>query len=269
MATPHLEVIPRIIDTSIAAAYQAPSETAETPTVFDKQDSAQSQQECNNVVASGSMTVTQKFFSTLRDYIIPILFIVAVIAIIYVLWKYWTTYRASTKEPIVAEPNSNQLEVPTQSEHASSLDLSKYILSNESSNGDNESVQGKLSTIDELEETNSLPSIEYNDEEEDESSEASEDEEEDESSEASDEEDEYESESESIVSVPDFNVISNLINQPIDEYDNNRFEYLNDDDTNIQGHLDAEETHMDEEEVEPQPVPKTAKRAKRSKRVVL
>ena len=71
-----------------------------------------------------------------------------------------------------------------------------------------------------------------------------------------------------MASIPDFSVISNLINQPIDEYANDRFEYLNDDADSVQGHLDTEETHMDDDE-EPQLVTKTTKRAKKSKRVVL
>ena len=263
MSTPHLEVIPRIIDTSIAAAYQAPSETAETPTVFDKPDAPQVQQGGKVIMSDMPMTVTQKFFSTLRDYIIPILFIIAVIAIIYVLWKYWTTYRASVKDVIVVEPKGNQLEAlesPPQLDAASTLDLSKYILSNESSNGDNESAHGKLSTIDELEENDSLHPLEYTDD-------SDEEEDEEDASDDDDEEEEEESDSDSVASVPDFSVISNLINQPIDEYANDRFEYLNDDADSVQGHLDTEETHMDDEE--PQPVTKTTKRAKKSKRVVL
>lgn len=280
MSTPHIEVVPRIIDSSIAAAYQTPSKLSteskkDVPT--QASESVSPSADASTVVSAVVVprTFTEKFFTTLKDYLIPILFIIAVIAIIYILWTYWTKYRIkSDVVPVVAD-STKQDDMINPPE-----DLSKYILNTDDSS-ETDSNHDKLSVIDEGSEpytsndhdTNSIPSLESEQEEENES-------------ESDDEENDIESEGdvsdvESLISEPDFSVISNLINQPISEYANDRFEYLNDDSMPVSGtpeddtislansihtEIDTDENHMNE------PLESTAKvtkRVKKPKRMVL
>lgn len=227
MSTPHLEVIPRIIDTSIAASYQVPAK----PSSVAGNES--------NVVPNGSTaepktgaavtaipyvppTFTQRFFSKLKDYAIPILFIIAVMVVIYIVWKYWTTYRnvatiTVESQPVIDSFDSNKPDNPPE-------DLSRFLLTDDNSDDENESVHSKLSTI-----------IENNEDTDNDADEESSDE----------EEEDDESDNESVVSAPDFSVISNLINQPIDDYSSARFEYLQPDN---ESYLQKNEFNSDDEE---------------------
>lgn len=240
MSTPHLEVIPRIIDTSIAASYQTSTKptTNSAPTPVNESNDASTEPKGGNtptVVPYVPRTFTQKFFSTLKDYMVPILFIIAVLVVIYIVWKYWTTYRNAT--PVVVDPqpvidtfNANKRETPPE-------DLSRFLLSEDNSDDDNHSVHSKLSTI--------IENSQSNDSDNDADEESNDDEE--------DEEDEEvdESDNESVISAPDFSVISNLINQPINDYSNDRFEYLQDVNMNesySQEHIFNEEEEEEKEE---------------------
>lgn len=254
MSQPHIEVIPRITDTSIAATYPTATDILKSNqnTVFDKSETQASSHNSGNVITQ--LTVTQKFFNTLRDYMIPILFIIAVTVIIYVFWKYWTTYRNKSIDTDIHQQNPNDLPIqPDQIAYQDKdIDFSKYLISSESIN-DVESIQDKLSTIDESEDS---------DEEESDKEDSDEDNKED--------SDEEEDDNKSIASEPDFSVITNLINQPMEEYSNDRFEYLNDNDS-IQGHVDENDVDIDTDDVEEKPdeIIKSSKRTKKPKRVVL
>lgn len=234
MSTPHLEVIPRIIDTSIAASYQSPAKPTSKDSVEQPNDASTESKGSTTpptVVPYVPPTFTQKFFSKLKDYIVPILFIIAVMAVIYIVWKYWTTYRTASLVTVDPQPaidtfKSNKPTDPPE-------DLSRFLLTENNSEDDNESVHSKLSTI-----------IENSEEAETQSNNSDNDADE----EFNDDEDE-ESDNESVVSAPDFSVISNLINQPIDDYGNGRFEYLQD--VN-ESYLQEHSYHEEEEEKEEQ-----------------
>lgn len=233
MSTPHLEVIPRIIDTSIAASYQSPAKPASKESVEQPNDASTESKGSTTptVVPYVPPTFTQKFFSKLKDYIVPILFIIAVMVVIYIVWKYWTTYRTAALVTVDPQPaidtfKSNKPSDPPE-------DLSRFLLTEDNSEDDNESVHSKLSTI-----------IENSEEAETQSNDSDNDADE----ESNDGEDE-ESDNESVVSAPDFSVISNLINQPIDDYGNSRFEYLQDvNESYLQEHSYHEEEEEEKEE---------------------
>jgi len=123
MATHHLEVVPRIIDSSIAAHYQKTDVPPLNTEAKRKPQSTENNVNPSNNGTSSSnqsteskpasppqpqpkppmmmpvpMTFTQRFFATVKDYFIPIIFIIAVTVMIYVLWTYFTKYRKSQVE---------------------------------------------------------------------------------------------------------------------------------------------------------------------------
>jgi hypothetical protein len=194
MSTPHIEVVPRIIDSSISATYQKPEPKAADP--------KPKEEKVVNVAAPIALTFTQKFFRTVKDYTIPILFIILVIVVVYIFWKYFTKYR---NQPAI----TSVIEQPKLTEIAPREDLSKYILDSSSDECEDDC---KLSTIEEESENHS----------------------EQESEQESGDESENESDNESppsLITEPDLHTISELINQPIDENDyileeSKRFEYI-------------------------------------------
>ncbi len=297
MSSPHVEVIPRIIDTSIAATYQAaPTPQTVSPTVVENDTSEASTTPVQEAVSKAPTSFTQRFFSTLKDYLIPILFVISVIVVVYIMWKYWTSYRnVSVAATAVIPTNSTNKEslskrIPCMESNKypseSKEDLSKYILASQS---DAESVRSKLSTVSEGEEESSASSDNEN------SSDDEDDSSDDEHASLpsliceSDDMDNH-----SVSSEPDFNMIANLINAPIEEeHIHSRFEYLESigeqpDTEQVDEDLDEQEddqyTHqdpdgqseqeedIDQEEDQESPVrvqPKKSKRAKRIKRLVL
>jgi hypothetical protein len=289
MSSPHIEVVPRIIDSSIAAAYQTPSkDTTDSKKEVQPQvsDSTVQPTVVPAIVSVVPRTFTEKFFSTLKDYLIPIVFIIAVIVIIYILWTYWTKYRVKSDVVPVVTDSTKQNDTNNQPE-----DLSKYILDTDD-NSDTNSITGKLSVIEEGSEphtsndNDSIPSLESVQDDEENDVQDDEDDENDVQDDEDDENDENEEENdvsdvESLISEPDFSVISNLINQPISEYANDRFEYLNDEGMSLTGtpeddaisvansihtEIDTDETHMNEPL---ESVIKNTKRTKKPKRMVL
>jgi hypothetical protein len=280
MSSPHIEVVPRIIDSSIAAAYQTPSkDTTDSKKEVQPQvsDSTVQPTVVPAIVSVVPRTFTEKFFSTLKDYLIPIVFIIAVIVIIYILWTYWTKYRVKSDVVPVVTDSIKQNDTNNQPK-----DLSKYILDTDD-NSDTNSITSKLSVIEEGSEPHtsndhdSIPSLESVQDKDD-----NEDDNEDDKDDNEDDKDDNDiSDVESLISEPDFSVISNLINQPIGEYANERFEYLNDDGMSLTGtpeddaisvansihtEIDTDETHMNEPL---ESVIKNTKRTKKPKRMVL
>ena len=148
MQTQHLEVIPRIIDASIAVNYQkaeplatpatpATSAPSAPPAPTPTPDNIQK----NNAAMVAAPTFTQRFFTAVKDYMIPILFVIVVIVCIYILWKYFTKYRTSTEEPIVVH------EALTENTAPDKPDLSKYVF--DANCSDDEETDSKLSVIEE------------------------------------------------------------------------------------------------------------------------
>ena len=233
MQTQHLEVIPRIIDASIAVNYQKtePLTTKVAPTKEKEAVKDTATTEDAKTALGGAIvatTFTQRFFATLKDYMIPIIFIIVVIICIYIVWKYFTAYRKTSDEVIVVAPVINTLEP----DNPDKPDLSKYLLDLESSDDEEEETDSKLSAIEE--------ESEEDDEEEDDDEDEEEDDDEDEDAEETEEEGSNdEDDNNSIPSLhtePDLDAITSLINQSIDNQRMNniflldeepaRFEYV-------------------------------------------
>lgn len=285
MQTHHLEVIPRIIDSSIAANYQ---KAEPTPVKLEEQTKCEAVVQTDVIVAGAAVapTFTQRFFSTLKDYIIPILFVLLVIIIIYIVWKYFTNYRsAPVVVPLVEQDPTSAESVPDKP------DLSKYMFTDDDSDADE--TNSKLSIIEEESEDESEVegSGDESDEEENESEVEEESGEEEDESEAEEESEDDHDSLPSLITEPDFDAITNLINQPIDTYlldeKVERFEYINqtmEDDLNqetdyssdrVDNYIqpeDQEETDQPDDSMFnltlAPPKPK-AKKARKSKRVVL
>ncbi len=286
MQTQHLEVIPRIIDASIAVNYQkaeplatsapsAPSAPTPTPDNIQK----------NNAAMVAAPTFTQRFFTAVKDYMIPILFVIVVIVCIYILWKYFTKYRTSTEEPIVVH------EALTENTAPDKPDLSKYVF--DANCSDDEETDSKLSVIEEEsgdesdeesdEESGEDESGEESDEDESGEDESGEDESGDENEESGEEEGSENDSLPSLITEPDLNAINNLINQSIDHQhidtfllderpelinynqSSERFEYISPTPEASENENESDDMfNLSTEESKPK-----ARRARKSKRVVL
>lgn len=225
----HLEVVPRIIDDTIAASYK-PTTNLQIPKDSTPAKVIQEHTNPDNI-PNAPLTVTQKFFTTLSDYSIPILFSIFVFIIIYVVWKYWTTYRnpkqqMNNNESLIVTPNQNTDNDPPDVANDHSHDLSKYIIGSDEGSDDEEDANE-----DDEEDANEDDGSDDDeeDDEEDDEDEGSDDDEEEEGSdyEEEDEEEEEEDEEEedeetnhaSSFVMPDMAMISELINQPITDDD--------------------------------------------------
>lgn len=217
----HLEVVPRIIDDTIAASYK-PTTNLQIPKDSTPAKVIQEHTNPDNI-PNAPLTVTQKFFTTLSDYSIPILFSIFVFIIIYVVWKYWTTYRnpkqqMNNNESLIVTPNQNTDNDPPDVANDHSHDLSKYIIGSDEGSDDEEDEDEE----DDEEDEGSDEDDEDDDEEE--GSDDGEDEEEEEESDDEEEDEEEEEEDEetnhaSSFVMPDMAMISELINQPITDDD--------------------------------------------------
>lgn len=292
MQTPHLEVIPRIIDASIAANYQKTEPLATSPEpakVVPQQSNAKESIAPAAQVAAGAATVcaptfTQRFFATVKDYMIPILFVIVVIICIYVLWKYFTKYRKSNEEVSTVEPVQAVIEPEKP-------DLSKYVFNTDSSEDEDDGEEdaddendSKLSIIEEGSDDEEGDEEEDDDDEEEESDEFNEtdaDADEGETDEESGEESEDGHESlPSLITEPDLDAITNLINQSIDrpqidtfllDEGPERFEYISptpdmsDNESVTENQADDSDMfNLTPEETKPK-----VRKARKSKRVVL
>ncbi len=286
MQTQHLEVIPRIIDASIAVNYQkaeplATSAPSAPPASTPTPDNIQK----NNAAMVAAPTFTQRFFTAVKDYMIPILFVIVVIVCIYILWKYFTKYRTSTEEPIVVH------EALTENTAPDKPDLSKYVF--DANCSDDEETDSKLSVIEEEsgdesgeesdEESGEDESGEESDEDESGEDESGEDESGDENEESGEEEGSENDSLPSLITEPDLNAINNLINQSIDHQhidtfllderpelinynqSSERFEYISPTPEASENENESDDMfNLSTEESKPK-----ARRARKSKRVVL
>lgn len=285
MQSPHLEVIPRIIDASLAANYQkteplaSTSEPVKVASVHQgaKESTAVSQVVPPPVAATVcTPTFTQRFFATVKDYMIPIIFVIVVIVCIYVLWKYFTKYRKSSEEVSTIEP----AQVATEPEKP---DLSKYVFNTDSSDEeDGAETDSKLSIIDEDEEEESEEE-EYEEEEEEEEGDTDEEGEEDEEDEEGDTDEESDDDHESLPSLitePDIDAITNLINQSIDrpqidtfllDEGPERFEYISPT-PDMSDNESVPENQADESDMfnlAPEETKPKVRKVRKSKRVIL
>ncbi len=225
----HLEVVPRIIDDTIAASYK-PTTNLQIPKDSTPAKVIQEHTNPDNI-PNAPLTVTQKFFTTLSDYSIPILFSIFVFIIIYVVWKYWTTYRnpkqqMNNNESLIVNPNQNTDNDPPDVANDHSHDLSKYIIGSDegsddeedANEDDEEDANEDDGSDDDEEDDEEDDEDEGSDNDEDEEEEGSDDEEEEEEEEDEEEEDEETNHASSFV-MPDMAMISELINQPITDDD--------------------------------------------------
>lgn len=278
MQTQHLEVIPRIIDASIAVNYQkaeplATSAPSAPPAPTPTPDNIQK----NNAAMVAAPTFTQRFFTAVKDYMIPILFVIVVIVCIYILWKYFTKYRTSTEEPIVVH------EALTENTAPDKPDLSKYVF--DANCSDDEETDSKLSVIEEESGDESGEESDEDESGEDESGEdeSGEDESGDENEESGEEEGSENDSLPSLITEPDLNAINNLINQSIDHQhidtfllderpelinynqSSERFEYISPTPEASENENESDDMfNLSTEESKPK-----ARRARKSKRVVL
>lgn len=218
----HLEVVPRIIDDTIAASYK-PTTNLQIPKDSTPAKVIQEHTNPDNI-PNAPLTVTQKFFTTLSDYSIPILFSIFVFIIIYVVWKYWTTYRnpkqqMNNNESLIVNPNQNTDNDPPDVANDHSHDLSKYIIgSDEGSDDEEDANEDEGSDDDEEEDDEEDDEDEGSDDDEEEEGSDYEEEDEEEEEEDEEEEDEETNHASSFV-MPDMAMISELINQPITDDD--------------------------------------------------
>lgn len=225
----HLEVVPRIIDDTIAASYK-PTTNLQIPKDSTPAKVIQEHTNPDNI-PNAPLTVTQKFFTTLSDYSIPILFSIFVFIIIYVVWKYWTTYRnpkqqMNNNESLIVNPNQNTDNDPPDVANDHSHDLSKYIIGSDegsddeedANEDDEEDANEDDGSDDDEEDDEEDDEDEGSDNDEEEEEEGSDDEEEEEEEEDEEEEDEETNHASSFV-MPDMAMISELINQPITDDD--------------------------------------------------
>ncbi len=270
MSAPHVEVVPRIIDTSIAATYASPltaKSTAPESTVFQSNDTKPPAL----MAALPPVTFTQRFFSTIKDYIVPIMFVISVIVVIYVVWTYWTIHRNQmiTVQPT---PESNPPQqgllggAPGLAEPepmSEPEDLSKYLVATSASDEGTQYVQSKLVSIQEVSSDSSCDESEESEELE---NEESEEESEDELEEGS--EDEHDmpllesiTDADAPIFEPNFAAISELINQPFDE--DPRFDIYSEPTFGQQSEADEEDV------IEVNPPKTIGKRSRKSKRVTV
>lgn len=264
MSTPHLEVIPRIIDSSLSANYQK-QEPKQEPKQHEE-PAPQETSKVSQVVAPIALTFTQKFFRTLKDYMIPILFIIAVIAIAYIVWTYFTKYRNKTIE----EPSPEPLLVSTIEDKP---DLSRYVFDEEESSNEDSNEERNNHTLSTIEEISEEESKQEESEEESENDESGEESGNESNTDdnlfeiLSKHSDKDEDKPPSLITEPDLDVISNLINQPIDDtyimQEHRQFDYV--DETPAESETEEESifTLLPESD-KPKP-----KRTRKPKRVVL
>lgn len=243
----HLEVVPRIIDPSIAISYQSSRNQGASTTVnpssqvlesvptsdhvaIDVKEDATTQSSTNK----SSDSFTNRFFNTLKDYTIPFVFTIIVIMIMYVIWKYWTTYRSMESATCPAVSNEAvdiKNKKPSNSELIDNVDLSKYVIgsvgTSDGSNLDSESESSSESE----DGTDDGP----NDDEDDDLALMEDSQEED----PDDECDNEDKTNQEHYEEPDLNAIAKLIEQPIDLNYDNIFSY-----TSSNNHPDKDSSDM-------------------------
>lgn len=146
----HIDVAPRMWDKTIAAAY--------TPEHHKPQQQAVDSVE--EVIDNAEPHITSpvvagvSFFTKLKTYLLPVIFVIAIIIVVYVVWKYYTKYRNQKKPSI---PSVAQIEEIKEDNPINALideDTSKYEYdSDEEETKEADEEDGHLSTIDECSES--------------------------------------------------------------------------------------------------------------------
>jgi hypothetical protein len=209
----HIEVAPRMWDKSIAASY-TPKRASDPPPMEDpandtEQESEESQSGEITTVSPATASVAMGFFTKLKQYLIPVAFVLAVMIVIYVLWKYFTKYRNAKKAnlPIIKEDDLNKPPNPVQL--IASEDMSKYEYETDDESEPDVKPKKRLETIAESsnEESDDEGSEEDSDDEADDESYSEESGEESEDSNESDDESDNSDEEDT----PDLDEIEQMI----------------------------------------------------------
>ena len=196
----HIEVVPRIQDSKLAAIYTpkkqkqpAKVEKVDSDDEYDEYfDDDQYEEEpvkqftpLSNtlipIVPQKPVTFTSRFFKTFNDYLWPVLFVIFVIVIIYIIYTYITKYRNKPSTEIKPQASNVFAQPSLQSHHQpnklelSQIDINeakKHIYDNDTMS-DTASVGNKKDESSDEEEDE-----EEDDEEEDEENDDEEDDEE-------------------------------------------------------------------------------------------
>lgn len=163
----HMEVAPRMWDKTIAATYVPKSKERHLTEPDDDTNT--------EVISAGSPSATVpvvtavSFFSRLKTYLMPAIFVICLIIVVYVLWKYFTKYRNAKKAAIdCSVPTINEadiLKLQTKQKHMpdprviiQTEDMSKYEYDSDDSDADDSpppTLHRHLSMIEEEEEKDS------------------------------------------------------------------------------------------------------------------
>ena len=283
--TEHMEVAPRMWDKSLAAAYnkkthreQQKEETPIEADVSNVTNANASVEGGGRVVAAASLS----FFSRLKTYLLPAIFVICILVVAYIVWTYFTKYRNKKEESIEAinESDLPLLEAPSQLKSAAviiaSEDTSKYEYDSDSTADDeivSQFTNRPLSTITEItssEEESKESEREEDDEDEEEEDEEEEDEEEEEEDEEEEdeeeEEEEDEEEEEEEEEGPDIDQIEELIKNHGGDLQNDLELEMVEDFTNV---VEPYIPFELENTVSEMPVAKVVRKARKPKRVTL
>jgi hypothetical protein len=261
----HIEVVPRIQDSKLAAIY-TPKKSKQTHKSY-KEESIASDNEyeyddeyigeedipykkhlpSNNHTLSSpptqQTTFTSRFFKSFNDYFWPVMFIIVLIVIIYIVYIYVTKYRNKTTENDITKSNSlhqshyNTLQHKTTIPKATKSEAEKYIMDNDTMS-DTASISDKYTSN----KKGGVSKNDLSDNDTDEDEDGEEDEEYSEEDEEEDEEDDEENDKKNIgddddiydlpplepISSDDKNINLDKIHQLVDENMDNVIE-LDDD----------------------------------------
>ena len=171
-ATPHVEVVPRIVDNDIAATYNKKQPEVKSSKQSTPDNALSTVATAGVAIAKSSKS--NKFFATIKEYLMPAIFVICLIIIICILWKYFTKYR---KEK--SNVGASNVPPPKTLPESANEDLSKYMTDSESGsvvdyNHDDMNLEShKIEEIHDGEEKeDDLPELETIDEDEDEDGES-------------------------------------------------------------------------------------------------
>jgi len=135
----HIEVMPRMWDQTIAASQ--PCRDTQPPQTHEMQVT----NEADSVsVSSANLAISAGvgWFTRIKEYLIPVVFILGLIIVIYVMWKYFTKYRKAKAKPhgniaVITEQELRDDKPPHPEHLIATEDMTKYELEsdNESDNG--------------------------------------------------------------------------------------------------------------------------------------
>ena len=145
----HIDVIPRIVDTSISGTYTKKPEPVQ---IQQPQADIDNESICESIDIQENNVNNNSLWQTIKYYSIPLLFVISIIIIIYILYKFYTSYyKKSTK--VVGSNNlleSSKIEVIEDNSNGDTKDnisekseANKYIIDeySDSENEENEETE--------------------------------------------------------------------------------------------------------------------------------